>query len=144
MIGVTSATIIAGAFSLHEHWKIATLGSEFGELSRALPAFQGQDADWSTIKELVQPAFTIALLIAMQALLCAVVTDGILDDRHDSNQELVGQGIANIIGPLFGCIPATGAVARSVVNVRSGARTPVAGMVHSGLLLIVLLAAAPW
>jgi SulP family sulfate permease len=79
----------------------------------------------------------------MQALLCAVVTDGMLDDRHDSNQELIGQGIANVIAPLFGCIPATGAVARSVVNVRSGARTPVAGMVHSILLLLLLVIAAP-
>ncbi len=79
----------------------------------------------------------------MQALLGAVVTDGLLDDRHDSNQELLGQGLANLVGPLFGCIPVTGAVARSVLNVRSGARTPVAGLVHSSLLLIILLAAAP-
>jgi SulP family sulfate permease len=94
-------------------------------------------------KELVQPAFTIALLVAMQALLCAVVTDGMLDERHDSNQELIGQGIANLVGPLFGCIPVTGAVARTIANVRSGARTPVAGLVHSALLFLLLLAAAP-
>jgi SulP family sulfate permease len=100
-------------------------------------------ADWATIKELIQPAFTIALLVAMQALLGAVVTDGLIDDRHDSNQELLGQGLANLVGPLFGCIPVTGAVARSVMNVRSGGRTPVAGLVHSFLLLAVLLLAAP-
>jgi len=81
--------------------------------------------------------------VAMQALLCAVVTDGLLDERHDSNRELVGEGVANMIGPFFGCIPATGAVARSVINVRSGARTPVAGVTHSLLLLILVLTAAP-
>ena len=99
--------------------------------------------DWVTIKNLIQPAFTIALLVAMQALLGAVVTDGLLDDRHDSNQELFGQGLANLVGPMFGCIPVTGAVARSVMNVRSGARSPVAGLVHSLLLLLILVLAAP-
>lgn len=143
MVGLVIATIVVGMFGLQDKWQIATIGSQFGELSRQLPALQIPTADWVTIKNLIQPAFTIAMLIAMQALLCAVVTDGMLDDRHDSNQELVGQGIANIIGPFFGCIPATGAVARSVVNVRSGARTPVAGIVHSMLLLAGLLAAAP-
>lgn len=143
MVGLVIATVVVGVFGLQDKWQIATIGSQFGEFSRQLPSLQIPTADWLTIKELVQPAFTIAMLIAMQALLCAVVTDGMLDDRHDSNQELVGQGIANIIGPFFGCIPATGAVARSVVNVRSGARTPVAGIVHSMLLLAGLLAAAP-
>jgi SulP family sulfate permease len=143
MVGLVIATVFAAVFGLHEKWQIATVGSQFGEFSRHFPAPHVPTADWSTARELIQPAFTIAMLIAMQALLCAVVTDGMLDDRHDSNQELVGQGVANIIGPLFGCIPATGAVARSVVNVRSGARTPVAGIVHSVLLLVLLLAAAP-
>ena len=143
MVGLVVATLVVGGFGLHDRWQIATIGSQFGEFSRQLPAWQIPVAEWATVKELIQPAFTIALLIAMQALLCAVVTDGMLDDRHDSNQELVGQGVANLIGPMFGCIPATGAVARSVVNVRSGARTPVAGMVHSFLLLVLLLAAAP-
>ena len=83
------------------------------------------------------------MLVAIQALMCAVVTDGVLDERHDSNQELIAQGVGNMVGPLFGCIPVTGAVARSVVNVRSGARTPVAGITHSLLLLVALVAAAP-
>jgi SulP family sulfate permease len=100
--------------------------------------------DFGLLPDMIQPAFTIALLVAMQALLCAVVTDGMLDEKHDSNQELVGQGLANLVGPLFGCIPVTGAVARSLVNVRSGARTPMAGLIHSGLLLALLLVAAPW
>jgi SulP family sulfate permease len=143
MVGLICATVVVGALGLHDQWQIATIGSQFGEFSGALPALQFPTADWLTIKDLVQPAFTIALLIAMQALLCAVVTDGLLDERHDSNQELVGQGVANMVGPLFGCIPATGAVARSVANVRSGARTPVAGLVHSLSILVVLLVAAP-
>lgn len=143
MAGLVVATAVAGIFGLHEHWQIATIGSQFGEFSRQLPSLQLPTTEWTTVKELIQPAFTIALLVAMQALLCAVVTDGMLDDRHDSNQELVGQGVANLFGPLFGCIPVTGAVARSVVNVRSGARTPVAGLTHSVLILVMLLVAAP-
>ena len=143
MVGLLVATVAAGLFGIHERWQIATIGSEFGAFSSALPTFNLPGADWTTIKDLIQPAFTIALLVAMQALLGAVVTDGLIDDRHDSNQELLGQGLANMVGPLFGCIPVTGAVARSVMNVRSGARTPVAGLVHSFLLLAVLLLAAP-
>jgi SulP family sulfate permease len=143
MAGLVAGTAAAALFGLHEHWQIATIGSEFGAFSGALPAWQWPGADWATVRELIQPAFTIALLVAMQALLCAVVTDGMLDERHDSNQELVGQGVANLVGPLFGCLPVTGAVARSVANVRAGARTPVAALVHSLLLLVVLLAAAP-
>jgi len=139
MVGLICATIVVAVFGLHDRWQIATIG----EFSGRFPALHLPGADWTTIKDLVQPAFTIALLVAMQALLCAVVTDGLLDQRHDSNRELVGQGVANMVGPLFGCIPVTGAVARSVINVRSGARTPVAGMTHSLLLLVVVLAAAP-
>ena len=144
MAGLVIATVLVGGLGLHEHWHLATINSEFGEFSRQLPALQLPTTNWHTIQLLIQPAFTIALLVAMQALLSAVVTDGILDERHDSNQELVGQGIANFIGPLFGCIPVTGAVARSVVNARSGALTPVAGIMHSLLLLLLLLTAAPW
>lgn len=143
MAGLVVVTVLVAVFGLHERWGIATVGSQFGEISRSLPAFHLPTAGWAQIRELIQPAFTIALLVAMQALLCAVVTDGILDQRHDSNQELLAQGVANLVGPLFGCIPVTGAVARSVANVRSGARTPVAGLVHSGLLLALLLAAGP-
>jgi SulP family sulfate permease len=144
MAGLLVITLVVAAFGLQDKWQIATIGSQFGEFSGQLPALHIPTAEWATTKELIQPAFTIAMLVAMQALLCAVVTDGMLDDRHDSNQELVGQGIANLVGPLFGCIPVTGAVARSVVNVRSGARTPFAGISHSVLLLVVLVAAAPW
>lgn len=143
MVGLVLGTVAVALFGAHGQWGIATIGSEFGAFSSALPSLQLPATDWATAKELIQPAFTIALLVAMQALLCAVVTDGMLDERHDSNQELIGQGIANVVGPLFGCIPVTGAVARSVANVRAGGRTPVAALVHSLLLLVMLLAAAP-
>ena len=86
---------------------------------------------------------TIALLAAIESLLCAVVADGMVDDRHDANQELIAQGLANIISPLFGGIAATGAIARTATNVKSGARTPVAGIVHALTLLIIILVAAP-
>ena len=143
MAGLLLATVAVGAFGLAETFHIATIGSQFGEIPRGLPSLHLPVVDFALLPEMIQPAFTIAMLVAMQALLCAVVTDGILDERHDSNQELVGQGVANLVGPLFGCIPVTGAVARSVVNARSGARTPVAGLVHSALLLVLLVAAAP-
>ena len=92
---------------------------------------------------LFQPAVTIALLAAIESLLCAVVADGMIDDRHDSNQELMAQGIANIVSPLFGGIAATGAIARTATNVKCGGRTPVAGMIHAVTLLIIILLAAP-
>ncbi len=146
MVGLVVMTIgfeIVRALHGGDGFGIATVGSQFPTFSGALPAFALPAINLGELGALIQPAFTIAMLVAMQALLCAVVTDGVLDDRHDSNQELIGQGVANLVGPLFGCIPVTGAVARSVVNVRSGARTPVAGLTHSLLLLIALVAGAP-
>ncbi|HLP75970.1 MAG TPA: SulP family inorganic anion transporter, partial [Candidatus Paceibacterota bacterium] len=143
MVGLLLATVAVATFGLADKFHIATIGSQFGGIARSLPALHLPVVNFELLPDMIQPAFTIAMLVAMQALLCGVVTDGMLDERHDSNQELVGQGIANFVGPLFGCIPVTGAVARSVVNVRSGARTPVAGIVHSVLLLLLLLAAAP-
>jgi SulP family sulfate permease len=136
-------TALFGVLGLDERWQIATIGSEFGAFSSSLPSFQVPSADWGMIKQLIQPAFTIAILVAMQALLSAVVTDGLLDDRHDSNQELLGQGLANMVGPLFGCLPVTAGVARSVTNVRSGAQTPVSGLLHSLLIFLLLLITAP-
>lgn len=143
MAGLLLGTAAAAALGLHARFGIATIGSEFGDFSRSLPTLQWSGADWPDVRALLPSAFTIALLVAMQALLSAVVTDGLVDERHDSNQELVGQGVANLVGPLFGCIPVTGAVARSVVNARSGARTPVASLLHALLLLLLLVAAAP-
>ncbi len=100
------------------------------------------DLSWTNIQGLFQPALTIALLAAIESLLSAVVADGMIDDRHNSNQELIAQGIANIFSPLFGGIPATGAIARTATNIKSGGRTPIAGMTHAITLLVILLAAA--
>ena len=139
---VLAATVVAG-FGLAERWQVATIATQFGGISRELPGLHVPHFDWAKLPELVHPAFTIALLVAMQALLCCVVTDGMLDQRHDSNQELLAQGLANLAGPFFGCLPVTGGVARSIANVRCGGRTPVAGLLHSLLLLLLLVLAAP-
>ena len=143
MASLVVATTLSAVLGLHETWGIATIGSAFGPFSGSLPSWQFHGTNWHTLSLLLQPAFTIAMLVAMQALLGAVVTDGLIDDRHDSNQELMAQGLANLIVPVFGGIPVTGAVARSVVNVRTGGRTPVAALVQCGLLLALVLAAAP-
>src|ERR1043165_8202995 len=125
------------------HLPVETIGSRFGGIPQSLPTLSVPNFSWETIRHLVHPAFTIALLAAIESLLSAVVADGMIDDRHNSNQELLAQGIANIACPLFGGIPATGAIARTATNIRSGARTPVAGITHALTLLVIILAAAP-
>jgi SulP family sulfate permease len=122
---------------------VATIGSRFGGIPRSLPGLHLPQFDWHNLQNLIRPATTIALLAAIESLLCCVVADGMIDDRHDSNQELTAQGLANIFSPLFGGIAATGAIARTATNVKNGGRTPVAGMIHSLTLLIIILAAAP-
>ena len=122
---------------------VETIGSRFGGIPQGLPGLQVPDLSWHNIQNLFSPAVTIALLAAIESLLSAVVADGMIDDRHDSNQELMAQGIANIICPFFGGIAATGAIARTATNVKNGGRTPIAGMVHAVTLLIILLVAAP-
>ena len=119
------------------------MGSRFNGIPQGLPAFAWPPFDWEHVSGLIRPAFTIALLCAIESLLSAVVADGMIDDRHDSNQELMAQGAANFLSPLFGGLPVTGVIARTATNIRSGAGTPVAGMVHAGFLLAVLLVAAP-
>jgi SulP family sulfate permease len=122
---------------------VETLGSKFGGIPQGLPHFHLPAFSWENIQHLVQPATTIALLAAIESLLCAVVADGMVDDRHDPNQELMAQGLANIVCPLFGGIAATGAIARTATNIKSGARSPVAGMIHAITLLLIILVAAP-
>jgi sulfate permease, SulP family len=123
---------------------VETIGSKFGGIPQALPAPQFPSFSWATIQHLFQPATTIALLAAIESLLCAVVADGMVDDRHDSNQELMALGLANIVSPLFGGIAATGAIARTATNVKCGARSPIAGIIHAFTLLAIILVAAPW
>ena len=112
-------------------------------IPQKLPDFTLPDFDWATAKQLYGPMLTIAVLGSIESLLCARVSDTMTDDRHDPNQELMGQGIANMVVPFFGGIPATGTIARTVTNIKSGAASPVAGMVHAVTLLVVILAAAP-
>lgn len=118
---------------------VETIGSRFGEISSSLPAPSVPQVSMATLSELAAPAFAIALLAAIESLLSAVVADGMIGGRHRSNMELVAQGVANIASPLFGGIPATGAIARTATNVKNGGRTPVAGMVHALTLLLITL-----
>jgi len=122
---------------------VETIGTRFGGIPRGLPVFAVPHFDWRELNNLVLPAFTIAALGAIESLLSAVVADGLIDDQHDSNQELMGQGVANFVAPFFGGIPVTGVIARTATNIRCGAVSPVAGMAHSVFLLAVLLVAAP-
>jgi len=123
---------------------VATIGSAFGGIPRALPGFSWPAISLSDLLQLIGPAFAIALLGAIESLLTAVVADGMTGARHDSNQELIGQGAANIIAPLFGGFAATGAIARTATSIRNGATSPLAGIVHAAFLLLVILILAPW
>ena len=123
---------------------VATLGSAFGGVPTGLPSFHLPQLGVSHMLELIGPAFAIAMLGAIESLLSAVVADGMAGTKHDSNQELMGQGIANILSPLFGGIAATGAIARTATNIRTGGDSPLAGLVHSATLLLVLLWLAPF
>ena len=123
---------------------VETIGSRFGAMPSSLPAPHLPSVTFSSLKELFSPALTIALLAAIESLLSAVVADGMIGGRHKSNMELVAQGVANIATPLFGGIPATGAIARTATNIRTGGRTPLAGMVHSITVLLVLLFFSRW
>ncbi len=123
---------------------VETIGSRFGEIHAALPFPHIPSIGWDDMGRLVQPAFTIALLGGIESLLSAVVADGMIGSRHRSNMELVAQGVANIASPIFGGIPATGALARTATNVRNGGRTPVAGMVHALFVLLVTLFFGKW
>jgi sulfate permease, SulP family len=139
IVALVLGTAAVAIFSL----PVETIGSRFGGIPQGLPSPHLPAIAWGSLQSLLQPALTIALLAAIESLLCAVVADGMVDDRHNSNQELMAQGIANIVSPLFGGIAATGAIARTATNVKSGARTPVAGIVHAATLLAILLVAAP-
>lgn len=121
---------------------IETIGDRFS-ISNELPAAQVPDMNWETIKSLVSPAITISILGAIESLLSATVADGVIGDHHDSNTELVAQGLANIASPLFGGIPATGAIARTMTNINNGGKTPVAGIIHAVVLLLIFLFLMP-
>jgi SulP family sulfate permease len=139
LLAIVITTVIAALAKL----PVNTIGSVYGELSSKFPTPQLPEVSFELVRELIQPAFTIAILAGIESLLSAVVSDGMIGDTHKSNAELVGQGLGNIFSGLFGGIPATGAIARTAANVRNGGRTPIAGITHCITLTEVLLLLMP-
>ncbi len=139
VVALVVATVVVAVW----HLQVETIGTKFGGIPSALPGFAWPDFSWDTARFLLIPATTLAMLGAIESLLCARIADGMIGDRHDPNQELMAQGIANLVTPFFGGMPATGTIARTVTNVKSGATSPVAGIVHALTLLLVVVLAAP-
>jgi SulP family sulfate permease len=140
LMGLLIATLI---LAIGHFPGVATIGTAFGGIPSGLPSFQVPELTASRVIELIGPAFAIAMLGAIESLLSAVVADGMAGTRHDSNQELIGQGLANMVAPLFGGFAATGAIARTATNVRNGATSPLAGIVHAISLVLIILFLAP-
>ena len=140
LVAMVIVTVIQSTFHFQH---VATLGSAFGQFSTHLPGLHVPTLSWPRIEELLWPAFTIALLGAIESLLSATAADGMAGTRHNSNQELLGQGLANILSPLFGGIAATGAIARTATNIRNGGNSPIAAITHSVLLILVIVLLAP-
>jgi SulP family sulfate permease len=141
LVGLVLSTIVASMFF---SGNVPTIGTVFGEISSGFPAFQMPEITVERVLRLLAPAFTIAMLGGIESLLSAVVADGMTNSKHNSNRELVGQGIANIVTPLFGGIPATGAIARTATNIKSGAYSPMSGIIHGIFVLVTLLLLAPY
>ena len=141
LIALIAGTVISILLSKFAGIELATIGSKFPELANGLPMPKpvAPEFDYETIKGLVSPAFTIAILCAIESLLAAMVADGATGKQHNSNTELIGQGIANIVTPLFGGIPATGALARTMASINNGGKTPVTGIIHAVVLLLIYL-----
>ena len=140
LVAMVTATFVQWLFHFEG---VATIGSAFGGIPQSLPHFEAPSVTFSEVLQLIGPAFTIALLGAIESLLSAVVADSMSGTKHDSNQELVGQGIANIFSPLFGGFASTGAIARTATNIRNGATSPLAGIVHTLTLVVIVLLLAP-
>lgn len=140
LVGIVVSTIFAVIFF---KGKVATISSTYGAIPQKLPTFSFPEITLEKIELLVGPAFVIAMLGAIESLLSAVVADGMTNSKHDSNKELIGQGVANIVTPLFGGIPATGAIARTATNIKTGAVSPMSGIIHGVFVLLTLLVFAP-
>jgi SulP family sulfate permease len=140
LVAIILATVVVRIF----HLPVETIGSRFGKIPSSFPSPVFPHIDWTILKNLIRPAFTIAILGGIESLLSAVVADGMIGGNHRSNMELIAQGAANIASAIFGGIPATGAIARTATNVKNGGRTPVAGLIHAITLLIIMLLAARW
>jgi SulP family sulfate permease len=141
--GAILVTFGATAAEMLLHLRVETIGTCFGGIPSGLPTMAIPVLHYDLVRQLLSPAFTVAMLGAIESLMSAVVSDRMSGDKHNPNVELIAQGAANIVSPLFGGLPATGAIARTATNVRSGARTPVAGMIHALTLLAIVLFAAP-
>ena len=141
LIGLLVSTIVAAYFYPGQ---VQTIGTAYGEISNSLPTISIPHVDFKIIQKLIGPAFVIALLGGIESLLSAVVADGMTNTRHNSNKELIGQGIANMVTPLFGGIPATGAIARTATNIKNGAVSPLSGVIHGIVVLLVLIIFAPY
>jgi SulP family sulfate permease len=140
LVALVAATAAQYFFQFDE---IRTIGTAFGGIPQGLPQFTWLNLSWDRVIELIAPAFTIAMLGAIESLLSAVVADSMAGTRHNSNQELMGQGLANMVAPLFGGFAATGAIARTATNIKNGGNSPLAGIVHSITLIVILLILAP-
>ena len=139
IVALVFATWVAQAMNL----PVETIGSKFGGIPSELPSLVWPEFSLASLQHLSMPILTLTLLGAIESLLCARIADGLIGDRHNPNQELMAQGVANFVTPFFGGMPATGTIARTVTNVKSGGRSPVAGMVHALVLLLVVWVAAP-
>lgn len=141
LIGLVISSVVATIF-FDGH--VATIESSFGAIPSSLPQFHVPNMTWATIQNLIGPAFLIAILGSIESLLSAVVADSMSGSRHNSNRELIGQGIANMVTPLFGGIPATGAIARTATNIKNGAASPLSGIIHGVVVFLVLILFAPY
>ncbi|WP_339290478.1 sulfate permease [Paenibacillus sp. FSL W8-0187] len=141
LVGLVVSSVVAAVFFKGD---VATIGSSFGAIPSTLPQFHFPQITWDRIEMLIRPAFIIAMLGGIESLLSAVVADGMTGSRHHSSRELIGQGIANMVTPLFGGIPATGAIARTATNIKSGAVSPMSGIIHGIVVFLVLILFAPY
>ncbi len=143
LVAIIVMTVAAYFINISGATHVTTIGDQFGEIKATIPSLQVPTITWEGLKGLFPTAMVIAVLGAIESLLSATVADGVCGDHHNSNQELIGQGVANLCTPLFGGIPCTGAIARTMTNINNGGRTPVAGLVHAAVLLVIFLALMP-
>lgn len=143
LVAIIVMTIGVYFLNTYTDMKVLTIGDQFGEIKASIPSLQVPNLSWESVKSLFPTAMVIAVLGAIESLLSATVADGVCGDHHNSNQELIGQGVANLCTPLFGGIPCTGAIARTMTNINNGGRTPVAGIIHAVVLLVIFLVLMP-
>ena len=143
LVAIIVMTIGVYFLNTYTDMRVLTIGDQFGEIKASIPSLQVPNLSWESVKSLFPTAMVIAVLGAIESLLSATVADGVCGDHHNSNQELIGQGVANLCTPLFGGIPCTGAIARTMTNINNGGRTPVAGIIHAAVLLVIFLVLMP-